>query len=63
MKPAKVLDALEGFLKSHCPAGLKFEFLRFHGCEAFVFDPTSEWIGACRRGDSGSLRQTSGFHS
>ncbi len=45
-KPAKVLDALEKFLSSLCPPGLKFEFLRFHGCEAFVFDPTSEWITA-----------------
>lgn len=46
MKPKKVMDALEAFLKSHCPAGLKFEFHRFHGCEAFVFDPTSKWITA-----------------
>lgn len=45
-KPAKILDALEAFLKGLCPAGLKFEFQRFHGCEAFVFDPTSVWITA-----------------
>lgn len=45
-KPEKILDALETFLKSLCPPGLKFEFLRYHGCEAFVFDPTSKWISA-----------------
>ena len=48
MKPAKVLDALEAFLRSNCPAGIEFEFKRFHGCEAFVFDPTSEWLTAAR---------------
>ncbi len=46
MQPGKVLDALGKFLKDRCPPGLKFEFQRFHGCEAFVFDPTSEWIAA-----------------
>lgn len=45
-KPGRILDALEAFLRSHCPPGLTFEFHRFHGCEAFVFDPTSRWITA-----------------
>ena len=49
MKPAKVLDALEAFLRSHCPPGIEFEFKRSHGCEAFVFDPTSEWLTAARK--------------
>ena len=44
--PQKVLVSLETFLETQCPAGLKFEFLRFHGCEAFVFDPKSVWITA-----------------
>lgn len=48
MKPAKVLDALESFLQSNCPTGIEFEFKRFHGCEAFVFDPTSDWLTAAR---------------
>ena len=49
MNPAKVLDALEAFLKSNCPAGIEFEFKRFHGCEAFVFDPTSDWLTAASK--------------
>ncbi len=49
MSPTKILDALEKFLKSNCPPGIEFEFKRFHGCEAFVFDPTSEWLTAARR--------------
>ncbi len=44
--PRKILDSLETFLRDQCPAGLKFEFLRFHGCEGFVLDPTSPWISA-----------------
>jgi acetylornithine deacetylase/succinyl-diaminopimelate desuccinylase-like protein len=46
MKPTRVLDALEAFLKSNCPPGLKFEMKRYHSCEAFVFDPTSKWMDA-----------------
>jgi acetylornithine deacetylase/succinyl-diaminopimelate desuccinylase-like protein len=49
MDPTKVLDALEAFLKSQCPPGIEFEFKRFHGCEAFVFDPTSAWLTAAKR--------------
>lgn len=45
-KPEAILNALEAFLRKLCPPGLKFEFLRFHGCEAFVFDPTSRWMSA-----------------
>lgn len=44
--PEAILDSLESFLKQHCPAGLQFEFQRYHGCEAFAFDPTSPWITA-----------------
>jgi acetylornithine deacetylase/succinyl-diaminopimelate desuccinylase-like protein len=49
MTPQKVLDGLESFLRSHCPPGIEFEFRRFHGCEAFVFDPTSDWLAAAKR--------------
>lgn len=49
MNPHKVLDQLEAFLKSQCPPGVEFEFKRFHGCEAFVFDPTSDWLVAAGR--------------
>lgn len=44
--PRKILAALETFLREQCPPGLTFEFLTFHGCEAFVFDPNSGWINA-----------------
>jgi len=44
--PRKILTALESFLREQCPPGLTFEFLTFHGCEAFVFDPNSQWINA-----------------
>jgi len=49
MNPSRVLDSLEAFLRSLCPPGIEFEFRRFHGCEAFVFDPTSEWLAAAKR--------------
>jgi acetylornithine deacetylase/succinyl-diaminopimelate desuccinylase-like protein len=49
MKPSQILDSLESFLKSLCPPGIEFEFRRFHGCEAFVFDPTSEWLTAAKK--------------
>ncbi len=49
MNPTKVLDALEKFLKANCPPGIEFEFKRSHGCEAFVFDPTSDWLTAARK--------------
>lgn len=47
--PNKILDALENHLRAQCPPGLQFEFIRFHGCEAFAFDPASNWITAASR--------------
>ncbi|MCA9048566.1 MAG: dipeptidase, partial [Planctomycetaceae bacterium] len=44
--PDRILTLLEDFLRSRCPAGVQLEFRRFHGCEAFAFDPTSSWITA-----------------
>ncbi len=57
MKPEKILDSLEEFLRSRCPAGIQFEFHRYHGCEAFVFDPTSEWLNAARRAVAAAFGQ------
>lgn len=45
-KPDKIMASLESFLKERCPAGVQFEFIDYHGCEAFAFDPTSPWITA-----------------
>lgn len=44
--PVKIIDSLEAFLAKLCPAGLQFEFVKYHGCEAFAFDPNSPWITA-----------------
>jgi acetylornithine deacetylase/succinyl-diaminopimelate desuccinylase-like protein len=44
--PDAILNSLEQFLRQQCPDGLNFQFSRFHGCPAFVFDPTSKWITA-----------------
>lgn len=44
--PEKILNALESFLKELVPPGIQFEFVRYHGCEAFAFDPNSPWITA-----------------
>lgn len=44
--PDTILDSLEQFLSSQCHAGLTFKFSRFHGCPAFVLDPTSKWMTA-----------------
>ena len=44
--PDKVLDALEQFLRDQCLPGVELTFKRYHGCPAFVFDPTSPWLTA-----------------
>jgi len=44
--PDTILNSLEQYLQEQCPDGLRFEFSRFHGCPAFVFDPTSKWLTA-----------------
>ncbi len=44
--PDSILNALELFLRTRLPPGLSMEFTRFHGCPAFVFDPSSRWISA-----------------
>lgn len=44
--PHVLTEALHQYLKSQCPPSLKFEFTSFHGCPAFVFDPTSPYIEA-----------------
>lgn len=44
--PTAVVDALEQFLTDQCLPGVKLEFTRYHGCPAFVFDPTSPYLTA-----------------
>ncbi|WP_010587607.1 dipeptidase [Schlesneria paludicola] len=44
--PHKIVQSLETFLKSKCPSSLTFEFTSYHGCPAFVLDPTSPYIEA-----------------
>ena len=59
--PDKILDSLDAFLGQLCPAGLQYEFHRFHGCPAFVFDPTSPWISAAAGAMEASFGQAPVF--
>jgi len=47
--PVKLVSNLEHFLKAQCPPGLTLKFTADHGCPAFLFDPTSPYIGAAER--------------
>ena len=44
--PHQLIEALHQYLKAQCPPSLLFEFTSYHGCPAFVFDPTSPYIEA-----------------
>ncbi len=44
--PHQLTEALHQYLKAQCPTSLSFEFTSYHGCPAFVFDPTSPYIEA-----------------
>jgi acetylornithine deacetylase/succinyl-diaminopimelate desuccinylase-like protein len=44
--PHLLTEALHQYLKSQCPPSLQFKFTSFHGCPAFVFDPTSPYVEA-----------------
>ena len=44
--PHQLTEALHQYLKAQCPTSLSFEFTNYHGCPAFVFDPTSPYIEA-----------------
>ncbi len=44
--PHQLTEALHQYLKAQCPSSLSFEFTSYHGCPAFVFDPTSPYIEA-----------------
>ncbi len=44
--PHQLTEALHQYLKAQCPPSLSFEFTSYHGCPAFVFDPTSPYIEA-----------------
>ncbi|MEO2036424.1 MAG: dipeptidase [Planctomycetaceae bacterium] len=47
--PEAIMDSLEQFLREQCPPGLTFDFSRFHGCSAFVLDPSSKWMSAASK--------------
>jgi acetylornithine deacetylase/succinyl-diaminopimelate desuccinylase-like protein len=46
--PNKIVAALEARLRQLAPPGVKIDFRRWHGCPAFVFDPTSRYMGAAK---------------
>ncbi|MBI3860796.1 MAG: dipeptidase [Planctomycetia bacterium] len=47
--PEKVVAGLEARLRKLAPPGVKVEFRTWHGCPAFVFDPTSRYMGAAKK--------------
>jgi acetylornithine deacetylase/succinyl-diaminopimelate desuccinylase-like protein len=47
--PEKIAAALESRLRSLCLPGAKLEFKNWHGCPAFVFDPTSRYMAAAAK--------------
>jgi acetylornithine deacetylase/succinyl-diaminopimelate desuccinylase-like protein len=47
--PEKIASALGARLRELCPPGVKLEFRTWHGCPAFVFDPTSRYMTAANR--------------
>lgn len=44
-----LMDRLEAFLHEQCPAGLRLEFKKWHGCEAVLCDRNSPDMDAARR--------------
>lgn len=46
--PDKIAAALNARLQELCPPGAKLEFRTWHGCPAFVFDPTSRYMAAAK---------------
>ncbi len=46
--PQKIAAGLEARLRELCPPGAKLEFRTWHGCPAFVFDPTSRYMAAAK---------------
>jgi acetylornithine deacetylase/succinyl-diaminopimelate desuccinylase-like protein len=47
--PEKIAAGLESRLRELCPRGAKLEFRTWHGCPAFVFDPTSRYMAAAKK--------------
>lgn len=43
-----IVQALETFLRQHCPAGVKLEFRRWHGCPAVLCDMHSRFMKAAQ---------------
>jgi acetylornithine deacetylase/succinyl-diaminopimelate desuccinylase-like protein len=46
--PRQVTQSLEQFLRKRCPKGTALQFTDYHGCRAFLFDPTSPYIHAAQ---------------
>lgn len=40
----KLTQALEEFLRAHCPPGVTMQFRNYHGCEAHVFDTSGPYF-------------------
>ncbi len=53
--PEKISRGLETLLRTLCPPGVKLEFRTWHGCPAFVFDPTSRYVTAARKAITSSF--------
>ncbi len=47
--PEKIAAGLDARLRELCPPGAKLEFRTWHGCPAFVFDPTSRYMAAAKK--------------
>jgi acetylornithine deacetylase/succinyl-diaminopimelate desuccinylase-like protein len=47
--PEKIATGLEARLRQLAPPGVKVEFRTWHGCPAFVFDPTSRYMAAAKK--------------
>lgn len=47
--PEKIVAGLEQRLRELCLPGVQLEFRTWHGCPAFVFDPTSRYMAAAKK--------------
>jgi acetylornithine deacetylase/succinyl-diaminopimelate desuccinylase-like protein len=47
--PVKLTEALESFLRSHLPSGIRMDFKPWHGCPAFILDTGSPQMAAAQR--------------
>ncbi|MBX3436164.1 MAG: dipeptidase [Planctomycetaceae bacterium] len=47
--PVKLTQALEQFLRSQCPSGVRMEFRSYHGAPAVLCDTSSPYMAAARQ--------------